>query len=72
MHLAWAIIGTLVTGAQLILWLIFRQKLTGLCFPAESDESFFRFFTRTRLKIITILQGVFLLSIFFLTSWFLW
>lgn len=72
MYLMWVIIGTLVIGVELSFWLIFRKKLTGLCFPEKSDESFFRFFTRRRLKLITIAQGVFLLGTFFISSYFLW
>ncbi len=72
MYLFWVIMSTLVIGTELAFWLIFRQKLTGLCFPMESDESFFRFFTRRRLKLITIAQGIFLISVFCISSFFLW
>lgn len=72
MYLTWVIMFILIISIECAIWLIFRQKLKGLCFPVESDESFFRFFTRTRLKLITIALGVFLMGSYMIATYFLW
>lgn len=69
---AWIAIGAFVALVHTILWMMFRRKLEGLYFPREADASFFGFFTRSRLKAITILQAAFLIAVFMLTTLFLW
>lgn len=72
MFLAWIIVGTIVAGIELTLWTMFRRKLSGLDFPHDIDQSHLRFFTRNSLKLITLLQAVFLIAVFVIASFFLW
>lgn len=69
---AWIIVGVVIVTLELILWMVFHRKVEGLSFPRETDESLFRFFTVTRLRLVAILHTLFLLAVFILSSSFLW
>lgn len=69
---AWIIVGAAIVSLEWILWTIFRRKIGGLCFPRETDESLFRFFTLIRLRLIAILHTLFLVAIFMIATYFLW
>lgn len=69
---SWIIVGMVIVTLELILWTIFRLKVDGLSFPRETDESLFRFFTVTRLRLVAILHTLFLFATFMISSYFLW
>ena len=68
----WITVGAVITAIELMLWIVFYAKVQGLCFPRETDESLFRFFTVTRLRLIAILHTLFLIAVFMIASYFLW
>ncbi len=72
MYAAWITIGALMLIIEGTLWLIFVHKLRGLHFPRSVDESFFRFFSLTRLRLVAVLHTLFLLAIFVLVSLYVW
>ncbi len=72
MMTAWIIVGVTIAFVEVVLWMVFRHKIEGLCFPRELDQSIFRFFTLTRLRLIAILHTLFLIATFMICSSFLW
>ena len=59
-----AIIGSsvLIVVVEVVLWMLFKRRIQGICFPHDMDASFFRFFTLGRLRVIAISHTLFLLG----------
>ena len=59
-----AIIGSsvLIVMVEGFLWMLFRKRIQGICFPRKMDVSFFRFFTLGRLRAVAISHTLFLLG----------
>ena len=72
MYIAWIAIGTLILACETVLWMVFRAKMSRIDFPHEVDESFFRFFSLIRLRLLAVLHTVFLLATFIISSMLLW
>ncbi len=73
MQMTLAVIGALVViCTELTLWLVFRRKIAGLLFPREADQSFFKFFSISRLRLVAIFHTLFLGTIAFTAFQFLW
>ena len=66
------IIGVFTVAAELLLWIVFRRKVSNITFPHHVDESYFRFFSIMRIRIIAILHTAFLLAFIILTAILLW
>ncbi len=62
----------LTLGVECALWVAFRRKVVGLTFPREADESFFRFFTVTRMRIAAASHAVALIAIDTILLLWLW
>lgn len=67
-----AVVGGWIFICEIILWMLFRHKCRGIIFPKEMDESFFRSFTLHRMGFFALIHTVFLLSVLFFTTIFLW
>ncbi len=72
MYLAFVFIGAMVLIPEFVLWMMYRKKAEGLMFPEESDESYFHFFSRERMKYVVILQSIFLIVLFVICTLILW
>ena len=65
-----AVLGIVV--AELVLWRLFRRKISEMYFPHELDTSYFRFFTMLRLRALAIMHAVVLIvavSFAFFLQW---
>ena len=58
--------------SEYVLWTIFRHKAEPLSFPRAFDTSYFRFFEMSRLRLVTIVHTVFVLTVLILLYIFLW
>lgn len=52
---------TLIVAVELILWRIFRNKIAGVLFPHDADQSALPLFTMARLEACAVLHAIFLL-----------
>ena len=55
-----------------VLWYLFSSKIADMTFPHEMDTSFFRFFTRGRMRTIAFLHTLVLAMVCTLSLMLLW
>lgn len=65
-------VAAFIGAIQWLFWHIYRRKNAGLRFPHARDESFFHFFTHSRMRIVTIVHAIFMLLIFMIFSFLVW
>lgn len=66
------IIGIILLSIEAILWHIFTRKAAGLLLPRDTDQSYFRFFSLARMRLLAIAHSIFLMSVLILSAMFLW
>jgi hypothetical protein len=64
--------GIAIVCIEGVLWYVFCKKATGVIFPRETDRSYFRFFSITRMRILVVSHTIFLLSVIIFTATLLW
>jgi len=72
MIIACTIVGAAIMFIEIIIWILFRRKIEGVCFPNETDHSHFGFFSIARLRIIAILHTIVLLAVLIISAIYLW
>lgn len=66
------IIGIIILLIEATLWHTFKRKAAGVSFPRETDQSYFRFFSVNRMRLLAIAHTIFLLTILGVSALFLW
>lgn len=70
--ISWLIVATFVSTVQILLWILFRRQVHGLCFGDDVDRSILRFYTPHRLRLISIFHPLFLIACYVALSYYLW
>lgn len=70
--LSWVIVAIFVSSVQIVLWVLFRRQVRGLCFGDDIDRSILRFYTPRRLRLISIVHPLVLIGAYIALSYYLW
>lgn len=67
--LGWCVFILLLEG---VLWVLFKRKFIQICLPSGGEETFFHFFTVSRLRLLFIIHTIVLIVSVIIGHLLLW